>query len=438
MKLEPILHLEQEIICQMLDDERCIEEALKAGLTAQSFISDQAQEIFGWIEGRAKEQKPITHLALITHLPETLEFVTKERFENRRVAVNMPHFIRDLADYAYLRRTEPWLESLVTKIRSEATPSLAEFVKTQICDSAEKILKTKKNIVGRAALFDVTGEYIDELESAVVDYRSGKSRGITTGFREIDELLGGLMPETLTLVGARTSVGKTTFALNIAIAALLAEKRVLFVPTEMSKKQIAEKFYSNRALVNGTKMRKGNLSDQEESRISAAVRMNQELPLFIDDRCGKTIDEFVRGVRSAKRDEGVDLVILDYMQMVRVPQLERQPVAYQMGYISGEIKDLTRELRMPIVALVQLNRDYEKEAQGTPPNLSHIKDSGSIEQDCDNALLLYKTLVEKPTIRGQKEDQEFQYKVAIAKNRFGKTCLIDIKADLALNRFSDA
>jgi replicative DNA helicase len=440
MKLEPILQLEQEIICHMLesDSENYLELAQKCGLTAGSFINDRAKAIFAWIEERQKEQKPASFLALITHVPDAVDFLSRERFENRKAAVNMPHFIRDLADYTYLRMTEPGLESLLAKIRHEATPSLAEFVKTQICDWADKIHKAKTTPSGRARLFDVTGEFIEELEQAVVDYRSGKSRGIPTGFKEIDELTGGLMPESLTLVGARTSVGKTTFAINIAIAALLAGKKVLFVATEMSKKQIAEKFYSNRALVNGTRMRKGNLSNQEESRIAGAVRLNQELPLFFDDRCGKTIDEFVRGVRSAKRDEEIDLVILDYLQQVRVPQLERQPMAYQIGYISSEIKDLSRQLEIPIVGLVQLNRDYEKEKAGTPPNLSHIKDSGSIEQDCDVALFLYRELIEKPTIRGQQEEDEFQYKVAIAKNRFGKPCSIDIKADLALNRFSDA
>ena len=278
---------------------------------------------------------------------------------------------------------------------------------------------------------EIYGNLTENLDSRISDFRKGIKRGIKSGLKLLDQGTGGFMPGRLYIVGARTSVGKTTLAVNFSASATAANKQVFFCTNEMSADEIGEKYLSCVAGVVGSKITEGSITDEEGLKLLAAIQLTVDRKLFIDEKSGLFLENFTRECHRLKRLGRVDLIILDYIQQMRTSEIKSQEKNPQLTHISGSLKTLARDLNVPVIALAQLNREYEKD-KSTVPSLFHIKDCGAIEQDADVGILLFREELKCSGAPG-----EFQYFINVAKNRFGKVGVIPIKTDLPVNRFLD-
>jgi replicative DNA helicase len=264
----------------------------------------------------------------------------------------------------------------------------------EILDEAEK------------ALFDVSHKLIKDSFMPISDIlaasfdridklhrEKGVLRGVTTGFRDLDSKLSGLQPSDLVILAARPSMGKTTFALNIALSAAVKGKvPVGFFSLEQSKEQIVDRLICAQAMVDGWKLRTGNLSEDDFPAIGMAMGTLAEAPLFIDDSPILTPTEIRTRARRLKADHNLGLICIDYLQLLESGRSRgggESNRVQEVSDISRSLKALARELDVPVIALSQLSRAVESRDKKIP-QLSDLRDSGSIEQDADVVMFLYR------------------------------------------------
>lgn len=242
---------------------------------------------------------------------------------------------------------------------------------------------------GPQAVENVLGKTIDRLEALV---KSNKEvTGVTTGFTDLNKKTSGLQPSDLIIVAARPSMGKTTFAMNLCENAMLdEEKPVLVFSLEMPSEQIMMRMLASLSRVDQTKIRTAQLDDQDWARISNTMAMLKDKDnLFIDDSSGLTpMDVRSRARKLARERGGISLIMVDYLQLMRVPSLSDNRTL-EIAEISRSLKALAKELNVPVVALSQLNRSLEQRADKRPVN-SDLRESGSIEQDADLIMFIYR------------------------------------------------
>ena len=262
-----------------------------------------------------------------------------------------------------------------------------------ILDEAEKALFNVSNQQSNEnfmPISDVLASSFDRIDR--LHREKGMLRGVTTGFKDLDNKLSGLQPSDLIIIAARPSMGKTTFALNIALnAAIKTKTPVGFFSLEQSKEQVVDRLICAQAMVDGWKLRTGNLQEDDFPAIGNAMGILAEAPLFIDDSpILSTIDIRTRS-RRLKADHNLGLIIVDYLQL-----LDGGSAGYadsnrvqQVSEISRSLKAIARELDVPVVALSQLSRAVESRDKKIP-QLSDLRDSGSIEQDADVVMFMYR------------------------------------------------
>lgn len=215
----------------------------------------------------------------------------------------------------------------------------------------------------------------------------GEITGLATGFADIDKRLRGLQPSDLIIIAARPSMGKTTFAMNIAEhCATALKKRVLVFSMEMPAEQLIERMTSSISKINLDRVLDGKLEEDDWPRLSAAVNRMNNMPLVIDDRAALSIQQIRNAARKHHQREPLSLIIVDYLQLARGASDNRNE---EVSQISRGLKAIAKELKVPVVALSQLSRKVEDRPDKRPRN-SDLRDSGSIEQDADIVMMLYR------------------------------------------------
>ncbi len=213
--------------------------------------------------------------------------------------------------------------------------------------------------------------------------------GVETGFRDLDSLLGGLHNSELTILAARPSMGKTALALNIAeYCALKAGVPTLFVSLEMSAMELADRLLCSAARVNGHRLRNGTISTDDRRKLLETAGELSEAPLMIDDSPSRNMTEISATARRLKRQDKLGLIAIDYLQLVE-PDNPKDPRQEQVARIARRLKGMARELNVPVLCLAQLNRQAEA-AKENRPRLSHLRESGAIEQDADVVMFVHR------------------------------------------------
>ncbi len=221
-----------------------------------------------------------------------------------------------------------------------------------------------------------------------IDRKKDKLTGVPTGFKVLDSVLGGLQPSDMIILAARPSVGKTAMALDIARhAAVVEKKKVGFFSLEMSESQVTDRLIGMQARVSFWDLRMGKLNDESFARVADAMGQFAESDLFIDDTPGQSVMEIRAKARRLKSEHGLDLVIVDYMQLMHSRNLENR--VQEISEVSMGMKNMARELDVPVVVLSQLSRAVENRADRIP-QLSDLRESGSIEQDADIVVFLHR------------------------------------------------
>lgn len=261
-----------------------------------------------------------------------------------------------------------------------------------------------------------------------------KLRGLKTGFRDLDKKTAGFQKGDLIIVGARPAMGKTTFAQNLTynIATMNGKTGVLFFSMEMSASEIVDRIVSDVSGVDNWKIRTGNISDEEFSRIRDAMGEMDELPIYIDDTSSMTITELRNKARRAVHDHNIGIIIVDYLQLIQGSDRYKGNRVQEVTEISRGLKILARELNIPVVALAQLSRNVT--GRDNPrPLLSDLRESGSIEQDADLVMFLHRPDYYK-TNDDNYEDTHIT-ELIIAKHRHGAIGTIELYFHPELLRF---
>jgi replicative DNA helicase len=284
-------------------------------------------------------------------------------------------------------------------------------------DRAEGILfeiSQRRTVGGFESLATLLGSAYDRLEY-LHDHR-GQLIGIPTGLGQLDALLGGFQPSDLVILAARPSVGKTSLALNVALhAAVREQKRVGVFSLEMSKEQLALRLLSSETGINPRPLQTGFMEETDWSKIAQVMNDMAGAPMWIDDSPTLSVLELRTKARRLESEQrGLDLIIVDYLQLMSASVVSREPNRVQeVSEISRGLKNLARELRVPILALSQLSRNVEQRGSAEP-RLSDLRESGSLEQDADVVIFLYRADNE------QNPDSDVELvKAKIAKHRNG-------------------
>jgi replicative DNA helicase len=255
--------------------------------------------------------------------------------------------------------------------------------------------------------------------------------GLPTGFRDLDKLLGGLQRSDLLIFAGRPGMGKTSFLLSIAMNAAKLGARIAIFTMEMGTDQIVQRFMSMETGINSQLLRSGQLSQQEWSRFVQAVGRLSNLRVFIDDTPAMNPIEMRTKCRRMMHEQGLDLVIVDYLQLMSAGAYENNRVQ-EISFISRSLKEMARELDVPVFSAAQLSRAVEQR-QDKRPVLSDLRESGSLEQDADIVAFLYRDVVyNEATENPNRAD------VIVAKHRNGPTDTISLHFERSLTKFIDA
>ncbi len=324
---------------------------------------------------------------------------------------NAEHYARIIEEHALLRR----LVAAAGEI-NELGYSVPEDV-SDVLDRAESLVfdvAQRRVVDSMTPLHELLGQGLDHLERL---YAQGDSiTGLATGYTDLDEQLSGLQPSNLIVVGARPSMGKTAFALGmVAHAGVKLNQPVLLFSLEMSHMELTQRLLCSEARVDANRMRTGRLLEADWAKIGKAISRMSEAPIFIDDNPNLTVMDIRARARRLKSRAGLGLVVVDYLQLMTGRRgAENRQV--EVSEISRGLKILARELEVPVVALSQLSRGLEMR-QDKRPMLADLRESGSIEQDSDVVLFIYRDEIYNP----DSTESQGSAEIIVSKHRNGPT-----------------
>ncbi len=414
---------EQSVLGSMLIDSRCVPEVMEH-LRAEDFYVSQNRNIFEAIQSMFTLNETIDPVTVIDKL--TVRGVLEasggrsyilKLLEITPTAVNVAQYIKIVRDKATLRNVDEItaeIHNVIASGEGEAD-DVVEFAEQKIYE-----IRNEKKSKGIAPIRDVLENTYAHLGTLAKN--AGKLPGTPTGFSTVDTFLTGLNNSDLVILAANTGVGKTSFALNIcANAAKMSDKAVVVFSLEMSNEQLALRLISGEALVDSKKLRTGLLDDDEWVAIAHASETLANTKIYLADATGITVNEMKAKCR--RLGEEIGLVIIDYLQLVQ-SGIRADSRTNEVAAISRALKIMAKDLNVPILCLSQLSRESDK--QGRRPRLSDLRESGSIEQDADVVMILY---------REDKETPE-RVKLLVEKNRHGSTGDIDLHWDGKYTKFT--
>ena len=423
------IEMEQSLLGSLLIDKDALIKVADM-ITADDFYKDSHRMTFETMKELYEKREPIDLLSLGSRLEEKKQLETVGgRSYLATLANSVPtsshvvHYAQVVQGKATLRRLLT-AASDITELGYHETEDL-----DQLLDKAEQRLFTVSQKYLKRTFIPITDvltdafDRIDELHK-----ESGKLRGIPTYFADLDNMLAGLQKSDLVILAARPSVGKTTLALDIARnVATKAKEPVGIFSLEMSKEQLVDRLLCSEAGVDLWKMRTGKLSDQGEnddfSRINKAMGALSEAKIYIDDSANSNVMEIRTKARRLQTEHGLGLIVIDYLQLMEGRGQENR--VQEVSEISRNLKAIARELNVPVLALSQLSRGVESRDSHIP-RLADLRESGSIEQDADVVLFIYR---EKMYQQDLPPDKAHLSDIIIAKHRNGPTGRIKLFFD---------
>ncbi len=418
---------EQAVLGSMLVDKDAVLTVLEI-LKPEDFYRNEHAEIYGAILDLYEASKPVDLLTLKEQLRIRGKYDVVNGFEYLASLTNPMYSIANVEDYANIVWEKSILRKLIkasNKISKESYEALDDA--TAITERAEKEIF---NIVQRksssyALIKDVLVDTFNNLEE-LANKPEGVI-GIPSGFIDLDNRTLGFMPGQLIIIAARPAMGKSAFALNVlANAAIRAKKSVVYFSLEMSKEELTSRVLASEAMVDSQKIRSGKLEDEDWISLTNASGTLSEAKIILDDTSGFTPIELRAKCRKLKMEHDIGLVVIDYLQLMDASKVSASRQA-DISEISRSLKVLAREIGVPIIALSQLSRAPEQRPDHRPM-LSDLRESGSIEQDADMVMFLYRDDYYNPDT-----DKKNIAEVILAKNRAGSTGTTEL---LWLNQYT--
>lgn len=413
---------EKSVLGSIILDKNALIEVLET-LKSDDFYSQMHKEIYEAIIELYRRNEPVDILTLAEVLKKrkTLEMVGGRAYLGHLSTSvpstsNVEYYAKIVEEKAVLRRLIDASSQVMEKGYQEKTEA------NEVLDFAEKSvfeISQKRQKKGFSIIKDVLWENLKKIDEA--SKMDGNMTGLTTGFIDLNARTSGLQKSDLVMIAARPSMGKTAFALNIAQnAACMGKGSVALFSLEMSKEQLVQRLLSAEAMVEIQKIRTGGLDTKEWEKIYMAIDVLSKANIFIDDTPGITSLEMKNKCRRLKSEKGLDLIIIDYLQLMSADG-KSESRQQEISAISRSLKHLAREMDCPVIALSQLSRAPEMRADHRPI-LSDLRESGSIEQDADIVMFLYRDEYYNPETTEKPNIAE----VIIAKQRNGPTGTVEL------------
>jgi len=450
------IEAEQAVLGSILVSNEIFDE-INTIISNINFYDPMHQKIFGAIEGLIYKGMLANPITLKNHfegekddlnVPEYLVKVTKFSTSSRQ-AIEYSRIIYDM----FVRRelikiSENTIDSAKLNDLNTNGQTIIENSERLLFDLAEK-----GSFNSSLVKFDEAMKLTIEMASNAYKNEEGIV-GVPTGLRDLDDRLGGLHNSDLIIIAGRPSMGKTALATNIAFNAAQKlqesgkKSSVAFFSLEMSSEQLSTRILAEQARIKSNDIRRGKISDEQFDKFIEISKNISELPLFIDETPAINIAAMSNRARRIKRLHGLDLIVVDYIQLMSGPQNNRDGRVQEISQITQGLKAIAKELSIPVIALSQLSRQVEQR-DNHQPQLSDLRESGSIEQDADVVMFVYRAayyLERKEPQTATVEHAEWQAKmneiahlaqIIIAKHRHGPTGNIDLEFEAMFTKFKD-
>lgn len=386
------IEAEQSVLGALMLDNRAWDRVVEH-VTTDDFYRKEHALIFTAIRTLVDQNQPFDTLTLTEALKQ-LGQITQvggdsylfELANNTPSSANVVSYAKIVRERSVLRKMIAVGSDLVDNAfntQGRSPKDLLDQAEREVYNIAEQQLRGE-GPVKIADLLSSATQKIDEL------FHAGNAiTGIATGFNDFDDMTSGLQGGDLVIVAGRPSMGKTTFAMNIAENATVSGKTVLVFSLEMPGEHLTLRMMSSLGRINQHNVRTGKLSDDDWPRISSAVSMLSDVSLYIDDTPSLSPSELrARARRVARETGGIDLIVIDYLQLMQVPEMKENRTN-EVAEISRSLKALAKELDCPVIAASQLNRSLESRTDKRPV-MSDLRESGSIEQDADLIAFIYR------------------------------------------------
>lgn len=431
------LEAEQSVLGCILMDAESMEDAV-AEINAESFYLPQHKAIFSAMMLMYTKSKAIDPVVLVDTLTKSgkydvsggREYILQLQ-QSVPSAVNIGEYIKIVKEQYYLRTLINISNDVISKAAS------GEGEASAILDYAEQMiynLRQGKEKNGPTKISEVIVNDVYNKLSQITGEDKEKYKGIPSGFGMLDKYLTGLNKSDLILIGARPAMGKTSFALNLAQnISMNAGKKCVVFSLEMTKEQLAERLLSAQAGVESQKLKTGELTNDEWVRLGNAAGQFNDVELYLDDTSAITVPEIKSRLRRMKN---VDAVIIDYLGLISSASKKENRVQ-EVSEITRQLKMMAKDLNIPVICCAQLSRGTEGHGKNHKPQLADLRESGSIEQDADIVLFLYREDYYRNDVAEDKQDEIDANKteLIVAKNRHGATGSIEMTFDKEFTRF---
>ncbi|HHY05613.1 MAG TPA: replicative DNA helicase [Clostridia bacterium] len=412
---------EQAVLGSMMLDKEAVYIALEI-LQAEDFYKDANQIMFTTMVNLEAQGEPIDMITLTEelHRQNNMEKIggvgyIAEVANLVPTAANVRHYAEIVVEKAILRKMIRVSTNIVNRCYEECedTHDLLDQAEKMILEIAED-----RSFSGLIPLKQVLGATLEKIEALAGN--KNNLTGVPSFFIDLDNMTSGWQPSDLIILAARPAMGKTSFGLNIAQnAALKGKVPVAIFSLEMSKEQLVQRLMSSEAMIDQHKLRTGRLLDEEWIRLTRAAQPLSTAEIYIDDTPAISVLELRAKARRLKAEKGLGLIVVDYLQLMQVGRRQENR-QQEISEISRSLKALARELNVPVIALSQLSRAVEQ-TQDKRPALSHLRESGALEQDADLVMFIfrddyYNLESEKPGIA----------EIIIAKHRNGPTGSVEL------------
>ncbi len=413
---------EQAIIGSMLTDKDAVSNSIEV-LKEDDFYREDNKIIYSAMLNLYNRAEPIDLITVKSELESMgnfdkvggFEYLT-ELPEKVPTTANVNKYIKIVKEKSELRNLIKTANEII-ELGYNQTEDVSD-----VMESAEKKIfdiMQDKNQKGYTPIKDILVDSFTELEELY--NKKQHITGVPTGFADLDYRTAGLHNSELILVAARPAMGKSAFALNIAVnAALRANTPVAIFNLEMSKEQLVNRILCSEAMVDSNKIRTGKLEDEDWNKLAEAIGPLSETGIYIDDTPGISIMEIRAKCRKLKLEKNIGLVVIDYLQLIQGSNKRNGSREQEISEISRSLKILAKELNVPVIALSQLSRAVEQRPDHRPM-LSDLRESGAIEQDADIVMFLY-----RDDYYNEDSEKKNVAEVIIAKNRSGSTGTVDL------------
>lgn len=426
---------EQSVLGAILIDSQCMNRVAEILPRGDYFYLANHKIIYSVMLNMFTMGKPIDYVTVLDELKCESGF---DEVTGRTYLLQLAQVVPSISNveaYAYIVRDKYDIRSLIItarEIMEDAADGTVDA--TDLLDSAEQRIfdiRRRKDMQGLQRINEIIIQTFDRLDMLNSE-DSDSVRGIPTGIKDLDNTITGLNRSDLILLAARPGMGKTSFALNIARNVAVQEnKKVAFFSLEMTKEQLTSRLLSTEAMVGGVKLRTGKLSEDEWIRLIEGGDVLSKSQIYFDDTPGITVPEMKAKLRRLK---DVDLVVIDYLQLMSGGKRIDNRVQ-EISEITRNLKIMAKEINVPVITLSQLSRASEQRAEHRPM-LSDLRDSGSIEQDADIVMFLYREDYYS-NADGQDEDTDRNSgECIVAKNRHGEARTVPLHWQGEFMRFT--